>query len=210
MERATGTPDSPSEKLHRYEVKLAPILGCIGVAPMFNLVQDTADLGAHGGNLDYNQLTEGATLYLPVYQAGALLSLGDGHALQADGEVAGAGLETSMDVEFSVDLLPNELLGAPWAENDRYIMASGIGGSLNDSFQNATAQLSNWLKVNYNFNGSEISTLFAGSIQYDVAEVVDPKFHVVAKISKEVLREIPKVTKQQDVYCVTPAACDLD
>jgi acetamidase/formamidase len=80
---------------------------------------------------------------MPVYQAGAMLTVGDGHALQADGEITGQGLETSMDVEFTVDLIKDQLLDQPWAENAEYIMVFGIGGSLSDALQNATAGLSN-------------------------------------------------------------------
>src|SRR2546429_5073788 len=58
--------------------------------------------GSYGGNLDYNEVREGATVILPVYHPGALLYIGDGHALQGDGEATGNGVETSMDVEFSV------------------------------------------------------------------------------------------------------------
>jgi len=75
-------------------------------------------------NLDYTQIREGTTLYLPVYQAGALLTVGDGHAVQGDGEITGQGLEVSMDVEFTVDLVRDQLLDQPWAENDEFIMVS--------------------------------------------------------------------------------------
>jgi acetamidase/formamidase len=151
--------------------------------------------------MDYNQIQEGTTLYLPVYQAGALLSVGDGHAQQADGEITGNGLETSMDVEFTVDLIPNELMDQPWAENDRYIMVSGIGGSLPDALQLATAGLSNWLKSYYRLNSAEVATVLASSIQYDVAEVTDPQVHIVAKIAKDVLGQIPKPERPTDMFC---------
>jgi acetamidase/formamidase len=72
-----------------------------------------------------------------------MLTVGDGHALQADGEITGQGLETSMDVEFTVDLIKDQLLDQPWAENAEYIMVFEIGGSLSDALQNATAGLSN-------------------------------------------------------------------
>src|SRR4029077_3734375 len=128
-------------------------------APYYNQALSTSDLGPYGGNMDYNQIVEGTTLYLPVYQAGALLTVGDGHALQEDGEITGQGFETSMDVEFTVDLIPNESLVQPWAENDQYIMVSGIGGSLTDALQLATAGLSNWLKSYYRLSSAEIATV---------------------------------------------------
>ncbi len=203
----TATPDQPSDKLKNLTVKLLPMLGCVGVAPYWNESHMTTHLGPYGGNLDYNEIQEGTTLYLPVYQAGALLSVGDGHALQEDGEITGQGFETSMDVEFTIDLIPNESLLQPWAENDQYIMVSGIGGSLTDALQLATAGLSNWLKSYYQLDSTEVATVLASSIHYDIAEIVDPEVHVVAKIRKDVLKQIPKPAKPSQVFCMAQRGC---
>jgi acetamidase/formamidase len=203
LDRTNGTarPDKPSEKLKGYQVKLLPMLGSVGTAPVGDAISNSAELGRFGGNLDYNQIREGVTLYLPVYQAGALLVMGDGHALQADGEITGQGLETSMDVEFTVTLIRDELLDQPWAENDHDIMVSGIGGSLQAAQQNATSGLSNWLVSHYRLDSGEVATVLATSIHYDIAEVVDPQFHVVARISKDVLAQLPKQPRPQAVIC---------
>jgi acetamidase/formamidase len=67
----------------------------------------------------YLPLTEGVTLYLPVSQPGALLFVGDGHAAQGDGELTGNALETSMDIEFAVDVMPGKSPGMPRAEDDQ-------------------------------------------------------------------------------------------
>ena len=72
----------------------------------------TRDSGDHGGNMDYNQIQEGTTVYLPVFHPGALLFVGDGHAAQGDGELTGDALETSMDIEFQVDVLPRQRASA--------------------------------------------------------------------------------------------------
>ena len=212
LDRRSGTaiPDKPSERLKNFKVKLIPMLGCVSVAPYWNQSFTTADLGPYGGNLDYNQIVEGTTIYLPVYQAGALLTVGDGHALQEDGEITGSGFETSMDVEFTVNLFPNELLDQPWAENDEYIMVSGVAGSLNDALQIATAGLSNWLKSYYRLNSAEIATVLASSIHYDIATVVDPKVHVVAKIRKDMLSQIPKPDRPTDMFCQANWGCSIN
>jgi amidase len=76
------------------------MISCVSVAPFWKQAISSSDLGPRGGNLDYNQIREGTTVYLPVYQAGALLTVGDGHALQGDGEITGQGLEVSMNVEL--------------------------------------------------------------------------------------------------------------
>jgi amidase len=209
-EHGTATADQPSEKLKNFTVRLKPMLGCVGVAPYFNQAIASSDLGPYGGNMDYNQIVEGTTLYLPVYQAGALLMVGDGHALQEDGEITGQGFETSMDVEFTVDLLPNELLDQAWAENTEYIMVSGVGGSMTAALQIATAGLSNWLKAYYQLDTSEVATVLAASVHYDIAEVVDPEVHVVAKIGKDVLQQIPKPEKPSQIFCQPRWGCRLN
>jgi acetamidase/formamidase len=205
--RGTATPLHASQKLKNLRLKLSPMLGCVGVAPYWQQVISTSDLGPYGGNLDYNQIREGATVYLPVYQAGALLAIGDGHAAQGDGEITGQGLETSMDVEFSVYLITDQLLEQPWAENDDAVMVFGIGGSLNDALQNATAGMSNWLRAYYGLNASEVATFLAAFIHYDVAEVVDSQAHVVARVRKEALAQLTKPAAPASTYCQPGPGC---
>lgn len=206
-ERGIATPDQPSEKLKGLTIKLEPMLGCVGVAPYQFQSANTSHLGSYGGNLDYNQIREGTTLYMPVYQAGALLTIGDGHAAQGDGEITGQGLEISMDVEFTVDLIRDQLFDQPWAENDDFIMVSGIGNSLSEELQYATAGLSNWLRSYYRLSAPEITTVLANSIHYDVAEVGDPELHVVAKIRKSVLSQLPKPEGPATVFCRAAWGC---
>jgi acetamidase/formamidase len=95
---------TPKSQVHDLEFPARPMLGCIGVAPAGDFAPTSGPSGSYGGNLDYNQIGEGAIVSLPVYHPGGLLFLGDGHALQADGEPTGTGIETSMDVEFVVEL----------------------------------------------------------------------------------------------------------
>ena len=89
-------------------------------------------------------------------------------------------------------------------------LVSGIAGSLGDALQNATAGLSNWLKSYYRLNSAEIATVLASSIQYDIAEVVDPKIHVGAKIKKDVLAQIPKPPAPSDMFCQASWGCTLN
>ena len=96
--------ESAGEHLAAFTVPLRPMLGCVGVAPGFGAAPfPTGDSGRFGGNMDFNEIVEGVTVYLPVSQPGALLYVGDGHAAQGDGELNGNALETSMEVEFTVD-----------------------------------------------------------------------------------------------------------
>ena len=177
----------PSDKMKDYRVPLAPMLGCVGVAPPGGMQYRSGFLGSFGGNMDYNQLREGVTVYLPVFVPGALLFVGDGHALQGAGELTGNALETSMDIEFTVDVQSRNGPGNPRFENADYLMASGIAGSLDEAFRGATTNLVRWLEKKYGLNAAEVSSLLGTSMAYDVAEVVDPYVHVVAKVPKTVL-----------------------
>ena len=104
LTRQTVRLREPSSAVHRLEFPAKPMLGCVGVAPAGDFAPTSSPSGSYGGNLDYNEIGEGATVILPVYHPGALLFIGDGHALQGDGEPTGTGIETSMDVEFIVEL----------------------------------------------------------------------------------------------------------
>ncbi|HVP00857.1 MAG TPA: acetamidase/formamidase family protein [Bryobacteraceae bacterium] len=178
---------NPSEHLKNYTVKLQPMMGCIAVAPQGHQALQTGHLGSFGGNMDYNQMREGTTIYLPVYAPGALLFIGDGHAAQGDGELTGDALETSMRVEFTVSLIKGEAMGGPRAENDEYLMSLGIGNSLEDALRSATTRLVNWLQKDYKLEPNEAAIVLGTAMRYDIAEVVDPLVHVVAKIRKDAL-----------------------
>src|SRR5262245_49872259 len=181
---------NPSEHLKNYSVKLQPMLGCIAVAPPAHQSFRTGYPGTFGGNMDYNQMREGTTVYLPVYAPGALLFVGDGHAAQGDGELTGNALETSMDVEFTVDVIRGQATGGPRAENDEYLMSSGIGNSLTDALQLATTQLVNWLQNEYKLSPNEAAVVLGTAMRYDIAEVVDPLARVVAKIRKDAVAQL--------------------
>ena len=189
-ENNIGKPTTPSTKLKNFKVPLRPMVGSIGVAPPSNQAITASDLGLHGGNLDYNRIVEGVTLHFPVFRAGALFSLGDGHAAQGDGEITGQGLEVPLAVEFKVDLIKGKRMLFPWAEDAEYFMFTGIGNSIDNAQQAATAGISDWLKDRYGLDQSDIATVLGTSIEYDIAEIVDPRPHVVAKLRKDILAQI--------------------
>jgi amidase len=185
-----ATPAKPTDRMKNFRVKLSPMLGCVGVAPPANQSYRSGWLGNWGGNMDYNGLREGVTVYLPVFQEGAILFVGDGHALEGDGELTGDALETSMDVEFTVNLIRGQRIRGPRFESDEYVMASGIGGSLPDALQEATTSLAEWLEHDYKLNANEAALVLGTSIRYDIAEVVDPQVHIVAKVAKSVVAQL--------------------
>lgn len=188
----TGSLKNPTERLKNFKVALKPMLGCVAVAPADKQSFRTGWLGSWGGNMDYNGIQEGTTVYLPVMEEGALLFVGDGHAAQGDGELTGDALETSMDVEFTVNLISGKGASGPRAESDEYLMAMGIAGSLNDALQQATTSLARWIESEYKLSANESAIVLGTSIRYDIAEVVDPQVNIVAKISKSVLAQIGK------------------
>jgi acetamidase/formamidase len=177
----------PTDRLKNFRVETHPMLGCIAVAPARNEAFRTAWLGPWGGNLDYNKVREGTTVYLPVMQEGALLFVGDAHALEGDGELNGDALETSSDLVFTVQLIRGQSIDGPRFEDDAYIMASGIAGSLHEALQQATMALALWIERDYKLSPNESNVVLGAAIEYDIAEVVDPQYHVVAKIRKSVL-----------------------
>jgi amidase len=192
LDRETGYARlaKPTERLKNLRVQLNPMLGCVAVAPPEKQSFGTSWPGSFGGNMDYNGLREGVTVYLPVAVPGALLFVGDGHAVQGDGELNGDALETSMDLEFSVNLIQGYATARPRMENEEWLMASGIANSLTEALQQATTALARWLQRDYRLNANEAAILLGTSIHYEIAEVVDPMVHIVAKVKKEVLAKL--------------------
>jgi acetamidase/formamidase len=140
--------------------------------------------------MDFNEVVEGATVYLPVSVPGALLYVGDGHAAQGDGELTGNALETSMDVEFTVDVIPAKRLPSPRVESATHIMAVGLGGSLDDAFRNATSNMADWLSDVYKLTPSETAQVLGTAAEYKVSEVADRNAGIVLKINKERLQRL--------------------
>lgn len=192
-DRMIATSERPGDHLTQFTVPLRPMLGCVATAPGFGSAPPpTGDSGRWGGNMDFNEIVEGVTVYLPVNQPGALLYVGDGHAAQGDGELNGNALETSMDVEFTVDLVHNKRIRTPRVESESQIMTVGLGGSLEDALRGATSGMSQWLEQDYGLTPSEIAQVLGTSAQFSLSEVADRNAGVAAKLSKERLHSLTK------------------
>ncbi len=189
IDKAKGTVflDAPDMKPPRIELPLRPMLGCVGVAPARKEAIAAIVPGAFGGNMDYAGLTSGVKVMLPVNEPGALLFIGDGHARMGEGEAAGTGVETSMDVEFTVALLKKRPIAWPRLENDTHIMVLGSARPLLEAFQHATTEMHKWLMAEYGFSERGASTFMGQALEYEIANVVDPSFTVVAKMRKSLL-----------------------
>jgi acetamidase/formamidase len=185
--RMTGTLDLPGSASRRIEVPLRPMLGRVAVAPAGDEAYGGLWPGDFGGNLDASDVGQGATVHLPVFHEGALFYFGDGHALQGDGEIAGSGLETTMDVTFQFDLIKGRRIRWPRIENDEYIMVAGSVRPLIDALRIAYVELIDWLVADYGFDRMEAYQVASQVGVVRVANVVDPNYTVVAKFPKKLL-----------------------
>jgi acetamidase/formamidase len=195
-EHGVARPENPTAAMKGFSVPLRPMLGCVAVAPGFGWPPfSTGDSGRFGGNMDFNEIVEGATVYLQVEQPGALLYVGDAHAAQGDGELTEFGLETSMDVEISVDVLSGKRIATPRVESPTHIMAVGQAGSLDDALRAATAGLVQWLEQDYGLTLSEAAQVLGSSVEYQIATVVGRNAGIVAKLRKDRLAGLAAAKK---------------
>ncbi len=189
LDNATGiaTLSHPTEALKNFKVAMKPMLGCISVAPPGFEAFGGTHLGPYGGNLDYNGVVSGTTMYFPVFHPGALFGFGDGHAAMGDGEVTQTGLETSMTVDFSVEIIRGYQTQQVREEDNDFLISFGVAGSLQEALKVATAQLATWIKHDYGLSDSEVALFLGAEMQYNVTELVDPEFDIVAKVPKSAL-----------------------
>lgn len=172
-----------SENGFARDLELAPMLGTIGVAPAGGEVRMSIVPGAHGGNLDSPLVCAGTTVYLPVNVDGALLAVGDGHALQGEGELCGVGVEVPMDVTLVVEVLSG-VAGWPRFETDDRVGAFGIARPLEDAYRGANLRLVNDLAA---FNGIDPLDAYQFVSQVNharIGNVVDAEYTIVASIAK--------------------------
>lgn len=179
-----------SERMKNLRLPLKPFPGCIGVAPALREAQSSITADTHGGNMDYNELVEGTTVYLPVHTAGAYLYIGDGHAAQGHGETSGGGIETSLQVRFRVTLQKQNTIPSVRAESSQHLMAMGMARPLDEAFQRATVNMIDWLTGEFNLSAAEAHVLLGSTADYDIANVRNPRYTVVCKVDKALLRQL--------------------
>jgi amidase len=191
VQKGTVSLSNPSEALKNFRVPIEPMLGGIGVAPPRLNVVDTRDSGSFGGNMDYNRIREGTAVYLPIFHPGALLLVGDGHAAQGDGELTGDALETTMEIEFTVDVIREWSIGMPYAEDRENLMIIGIGGSLDEALRRATTGMARYLEVEHGLNSNEAAVVLGFALKYDIADLVGTQVSIVAKLPLATLSQLP-------------------
>jgi acetamidase/formamidase len=208
LEKKTVKLREPKSGKLAMEFPAQPMLGCIGVAPAGDFAPTSGPSGAYGGNLDYNRIGEGSTVILPVYHPGALLFVGDGHALQGDGESTGTGIETSMDVELVVDLKKKGAPDGPRVETAEAIISIGsqpeFASALDNGLKMATSDMVKWLVADYGLEPWAAHLLIGYQGKYDVVTVAGS---MALRLPKAVLpaTEAPKTSEAKPQEPAPPA-----
>lgn len=163
-----------------------PLIGTIGTAPEAEAISAYYP-GIHGGNMDLPEVTFGNKLFLPVFAKGALLHLGDVHAIQGEGEINGAGVEMPAEVTLTINLIKDKTIALPRIESPDRIMSvccSGVGKTLEDAIKIAFSDLILWMEEDYGFDRWDAYTLCG-----QVAEVrLGNIWTVAVKFPKEYLK----------------------
>ncbi len=170
LEKKITYPTRPLGDKVKMEFPAIPAVGCVGVAPPNKTAITAGPTGPHGGNIDYNGLIEGTTVYLNVFERGALFFLGDGHAAHGDGELLGNGTETSLDAEFTVDVIKGKRIGTTRLEEPDHLVTFGtLPGRTHQGFQAAITEMIQWLVSEYGVKEQEAHVLLGLAAELKVA-----------------------------------------
>jgi acetamidase/formamidase len=174
---------------HGHAVALRPFLGVIGMPPAEPGRHSTIPPRAHGGNLDCKELVAGSTLYLPVPVDGALLSVGDGHAVQGDGEVSGTAIECPMDrVDLTIGLRDDLALTGPQARTPAGWVTMGIGSTLDDAAYMALDAMFALLGREYEVTRPDAVALASVAVDVRVTQIVNQVVGVHAVLAPDAIR----------------------
>jgi len=169
-------------------LKLAPFWGSIGVAPPAIVRRvSSGPPGPHVGNLDNKELVAGSTLYLPVHVPGALLSLGDGHGLQGDGEVTVTALETSLRGTVQIFVRKGKQLRWPRAETPTHYISMGLNPDLDEAARLATREMIDFLVSEKGMSRDDAYILTSLAVDLHVTQLVDETKGVHAMLPKSVV-----------------------
>ena len=181
-----------AENIH---VPLAPFMGIMAVAPAPVVgqpgvsvpgVQSSTPPGPYGGNMDVKDLQAGTTLYLPVFQSGALFYVGDPHGVQGDGEVSGTAVEQSMSGVFRFIVHKGKSISGPRAETDTHYMLMGIDLDLDRAMRQAVWEVVDFLVEEKGLTQAKALSLSSIAVDFRVGEVVDLTQVVVGYIPKDI------------------------
>ena len=170
------------------EIPLVPFMGIMTVAPPEEKLASTRPPGIYGGNMDFNRLTIGSSLYLPVHQRGGLFYTGDAHAVQGDGEVNGTAIEASLSpvLQFIVHKGAGRSMKWPQAEDasNHYVM--GMDVDLDNAMREAVQETVDFLGRNRGLSPQDAYSLASIGVNFIVAEAVDHVLMIYGEIPKKI------------------------
>ncbi|PLR89820.1 acetamidase/formamidase family protein [Bacillus sp. T33-2] len=172
-----------NEKLH---IPLNPMIGVIGVAPSGEPVSNGTP-GPHGGNMDTKLITEGATLYFPVFTEGALFGLGDLHAAMGDGEVGVSGIEIPGKVTVKLEVIKGHSLNNPLLINAEGIATIVSAETLDEAAKTAVEEMIDLLHPYTDLTLSHLTMLMSAVGQTQISQIVDPLLTARFFVPKSVL-----------------------
>jgi len=168
------------------KIPIRPMVGVIGTAPAGEPINNgTPD--KHGGNMDCKEIAVGAAIYLPVNVDGALLSMGDIHAVMADGEACGTGAEVSGEILVKVDVLKNCTRPTPFIENSTHYMPLASALTADEAIDNAVLNGVDFLMRSYNMSRFDAITFISLAADIRICQVVDPLKTARLNIPKNLL-----------------------
>jgi acetamidase/formamidase len=167
-------------------VKLSwePFLGTLAVAPDLEAITALAP-GPFGGNMDVPDVKPGNTVYLPVWNSGALVYTGDCHARQGQGELCGVAMEITSKVTVVFEVIKDRAIEWPRIETDGAIMVVGSARPMEDAARIANTELILWLEQEYGYDRWDAYQLLTQAGGLYVGNMVDTTYSLVASISKE-------------------------
>lgn len=171
------------------ELPLNKMIGVIGVAPDGEGV-NCGTPGAHGGNMDNKMVTEGATLYFPVFVEGALFGLGDLHAAMGDGEVSVSGVEVAGEVTVTLEVIKGNTLSHPMLENDDVFTQIVSAETLDVAAKLAASEMIDRIVEKSGRPVSEVTMLMSAVGQSEICQIVDPLMTARFVVPKWVLKQL--------------------
>jgi len=160
-----------------------PFIGTIGTSPEIEAISSLQP-DYYGGNMDLPDIGPGAVIYLPVNAPGALLYLGDCHAVQGDGELCGVALEIPATVEIQIDLIKTHAIAWPRLETEAFLMTIGSARPLEDAARIAYRELVRWVSADTGMAEDEAYMLLTMCGKVRLGNMVDPKYTIGASIAR--------------------------
>lgn len=154
-----------------------PMIGVIGTAPAGEAIP-CGTPGNHGGNMDCTKIAPGSTLYLPVFQPGGLLAMGDVHAAMGDGEVMGTGVEIAAKIQVTVDLVKNCNLTQPLLEADGLVYSIASADTMETAAKEAAKAMRDMAAKKLQINADTAGMLLSAVGNLEICQIVDPKVTV--------------------------------